>query len=89
MHARLAHLQDEVRQANAFLSWWCGTRGLTLRLDGLSALGATSDFLDKWAKGQPVGAQPRAPMHAPNHPSLAASDSWAEAEWNRLERLGK
>ena len=89
MEDRLVRLQTYIRQTNASLSWWNSIRGLTLRLDRLASLGAAPEFLSKWEHGQPLGAQPAAPKRVPNHPSLAEHDSWALAEWNRLEKLGK
>ena len=72
-----------------FALWWQGTRGLTLQLDALKALGAARAFLDQWRFGVPLEAQATAPSRVSNHPSLVQNDSWAAAEWDRLERLGK
>ena len=89
MEDRLAHVQSLVRSANNTLSWWQGIRGLTLQLDTLRALGASPEFLEQWTLGVPLGAQAAAPSRVPNHPSLVQNDSWAAAEWDRLEKLGK
>ena len=87
--ARLIDLLDKVKRENASMQWHHGVRGLTLDLDFLAVAGATSDFLQLWEHGVPLGALSAESRCTPNHPSVRTHNTWAENEWSRLEELGK
>ena len=66
-----------------------GRRGLYLRLEKLSALGANPNFIHEWSTGVSLGAAPAHPLSRRNHPSLSQNSSAADEEWSRLQKLGK
>ena len=93
-HARsrgrqLERLLDMAREAAQTSPWYNGIPGLTLDIDYLRELGASEQHLEWWTYGRPLRAQDRQTRIANNHPSVARHSEWAEAEWARLESLGK
>jgi hypothetical protein len=88
-HARLQRLIAHVRQYNSGMAWHKGISGLTLELDYLAAIGAAPHMLAWWEHGRPLEAAPHTPKEFRNHRSVSEHSHWADAEWSRLERLGK
>ena len=84
----LESVRKEIRAALP-LPWYDEFPGLTLQLGLLEELGASHSFLMDWELGKPLLATHRHAAIFNSHPSLIVHDKWAEAEWSRLEQLGK
>ena len=69
---------------------WCNNiRGLTLNFKFLEQKGVSSGFLTQWMDGVKFHGDAVQPRFHRNHPSMTKHALWAEAEWSRLEKLGK
>ena len=81
-------IRQQIRDALP-LPFYCGVTGLTLQIDLLEELGAHPCFVHEWLYGKPLQPADRSTTSFRNHPSLVQHSDWAEAEWSRLEALGK
>ena len=82
--AILAYIRDRNSHLRAPL-----VPGLTLNFEYLRGIGAKQNFLHDWSAGRKLGSSPAIHREFRNHPSLNQNSTWADAEWNRLELLGK
>ena len=89
IHTRLQKLRDECKARISSWEFRYGIQGLTLNLDFLKTKGANESFLKQWRNGVSLQAETATTRYFRNHPSVTTHDQWAEAEWGRLEKLGK
>ena len=86
---RLSRLQSSCKCALANTTWCNNIRGLTLNFKFLEQKGVSSGFLTQWMDGVKLHGDAVQPRFHRNHPSMTKHALWAEAEWSRLEKLGK